>query len=207
MLDEETVPPPVESVEAVEEDQEVIAEAPVEEEKIQETQVPLYALQKERQKRKDAEMELKWIKEQQHKKTEVPVESDEARYESATKEDLNKSQHEVIRQVEERAWIRNNPEKYERVVEQLPEFLKRRPNLAIAIQNAPNKFEEAWELMTALTPKEQKQISKPQPKKDAPGSPSAVPKGAAMNHAVDVMNMNDAEFNAWRRAQKRPRSG
>lgn len=197
--EKETVPPIEEVVSQVQEA--VEQEAPTEKE---ETQVPLSALQKERRKRQEIEMELKWVKENSQKP--LQPQEDNSAYESATKADLSRSEFDIVRKVEERSWIKNNPEKYERVNELLPEFLKRRPNLASAINEATNRYEEAWELMDKLSPKEQKQMAKPSPvKKEAPGSPSSVSKAASMNQAVDVMTMSDAEFNAWRRSQKRAR--
>lgn len=206
-MDEETVNPQDEIAEEIADP--VVQEEAVETEpeKAQEQQkVPLSALHKERRKRQEIELENKWLKEQQARKPETVQEPDESRYESATKEDLSKQEREIIRKVEERSWIKQNPERYEKVSELLPEFLKRRPNLAAAIEGASNRYEEAWELMTALTPKEQQKMkTAAAPKKDAPGSPSSVPKGAAMNQAVDVMSMSDAEFSSWRQSQKRNR--
>lgn len=211
-MKEETVPPQVEekveTVQAVEAPAQEVAEEVVEAEEAiepQETKVPLAALQKERRKRQEMEIELRVLKEQQNKKTEAPIEQDDSRYESATKEDLTKAEVDILRKVEERTWIKNNPERYEKVNELLPEFLKRRPNLAAAIEGATNRYEEAWELMDKLTPKEQQKLKTAPPKKEAPGSPSAVPKAAALDQAVDVMSMSDAEFSQWRQSRKRRR--
>ncbi len=60
--------------------------------------------------------------------------------------------------------------------------------------------------MEALSPKEQQNIRKPAvPKKEAPNAPTGVPKSASLNQAVDVMNMSDSEFSAWRVSQKKRR--
>jgi len=107
---------------------------------------------------------------------------------------------------QQKKWIKDNPEKYEKINEYLPQFLKQRPNLASAINSASNRYEEAYELMDKLTPKQQQQFKAPAvPKKEAPGSPSGIPKAAALNQAVDVMGMNDTEFAAWRNSQKKRR--
>ena len=197
-MSEETVNPPDEIEEVVAVEPEVAPEEPKEEQN-----VPLSALQKERRKRQEIEAENRWLKEQSMKKETPAPEPDESRFESATREDLSKAEMEIIRKVEERSWIKNNPERYEKINELLPEFLKRRPNLAQAINAASNRYEEAWELMDKLSPREQKSLKTPAaPKKEAPGNPASVPKGAAMNQAVDVMTMNDAEFNAWRKAAR-----
>lgn len=211
-MDEVTVEPQVEkevvqemvqeSGEQAGEQAQAPAEVEAKEEK-EETTVPLFALQKERKKRQELEQELQFER-QRNQQYQKPPEEDLSKYESATREDLARTQNEAVRIVEERLWIKQNPERYEMVNDNLKEFLKQRPNLAAAISSAPNRWEEAYTLMDALTPKQQQQIKKAsQPKKEAPGSPTSVPKAAAMNQTVDVMNMSDAEFSAWRKAQKR----
>lgn len=164
--------------------------------------VPLTALQKERRKRQEAEYELKYLREQQQAK---PQEPDESLYEAATREDLGKAEAKIIQQVEERSWIKQNPERANYVNENLTEFLKQRPHLALAIEKAPNRYEEAWELMNALSPKQRESLRASAPKKSAPGNPAAVPKATAMNEALDFSSMSDAEFNAWRASKRKRR--
>lgn len=169
------------------------------------TQVPLSALQKERKKRQELELELEWERRERARQQapQVPQEEDNSRYESATREDLTRAQNESIRIIEERLWMKQNPEKYEKVNEYLPQFLKQRPNLASAINDASNRYEEAYELMEALSPKQQQQLKVASlPKKQAPNSPGSVPKAAAMNQALDVMSMSDSEFSAWRESKR-----
>lgn len=214
-MTEETVDPqqaepqtPVE--EAIEAGEQALEQAEPEQEAPQTEevkQVPLSALQKERKKRQELELELEWERRRaQEKPQPAHQEDDSSKYESATKEDLGRVQDDTVRLVEERIWIRANPEKYEMVNEHLKTFLQQRPNLTSAISQANNRYEEAFTLMTALTPKQQVQLKKAAaPKKEAPNSPAAVPKAAAMDAAVDVMSMTDAEFNAWRQAKKRAR--
>ncbi len=179
-------------------------------EKPEKTMVPLSALQKVREKKRELELELQWERQrnaQQMQQSSKPPEEDNSRYESATREDLSRSQEEAIRLIEEKLWIRQNPEKYERINEQLPTFLKQRPNLASAINQSANRYEEAYTLMEALSPKQQQQLRKEAvtPKKEAPHAPSGVPKAAALNESVDVMNMSDSEFAAWRQTKKKRR--
>jgi len=179
---------------------------PVQEER--EERVPLSALQKERKKRQDVEQELKVYREHQlsQLRANKAAEPEEDLFEPATKKDLGKSQEDIIRAVEERSWIRNNPEKAEEINEKLAEFLKQRPNLASAISSAGNRYEEAWELMDKLSPKQKAALrSAPMPKKETPGSPMAIPKAAAMNQSVDVMTMSDSEYVTWRQSVKKRR--
>ena len=213
MTDTETVQEQEQVQEVV---QENVQEAPVEEaqaldnaeaqeEVQQEHNVPLSALQKERRKRQDAEAELKVYREHQLKQMQGadPQEEDDSQYEPVTKAELKKQQVQMMRDVEEKTWIRQNPEKAEVINEKLANFLKQRPNLAAAIEAAPNRYEEAWELMDKLSPRQKAALTnKPSTKKDTPNSPSGVPKAAAMNQAVDVMNMSDSEFAAWRKSKR-----
>jgi len=192
---EEIVETPVQDQpEAEEEAPEASQEAPVE-------KVPLHVLQKERRKRQEMEERLRRLEEQRAKE-----EYDETAYEPVTRADLGKSTSETVRMVEERLWIRNNPEKFEKINELLPEFLKQKPNLAPAIGAAPNRYEEAWELMDKLSPKQKKVLNaKAVEPKAAPGSPASVPKAAALNETIDVMNMSDDEFSKWRSQKRRGR--
>lgn len=194
-----------EAVEQAVEPVEQQADDPVQEQ-VKEEHVPLSALQKERRKRQDVEQELRWHKEQMMaKKPEPAPEPDESLFEAATKEDLGKVKQQVVREVQERNWIKTNPEKVAEVNEKLAEFLKQRPNLAAAIEGAENRYEEAWELMDKLSPKQKAALRPALVKKDAPGNPAAMPKAAALNQAVDVMSMTDSEFNAWRQSQRKRR--
>ena len=172
--------------------------------------VPLSALQKERKKRQDAERENQMFREYQMKQmqaAEKPQEEDESQYEPVTKADLKTQQQaqyaQMLRDVEERSWLKQNPEKAEIVNEKLTDFLKKRPNLARAIEDSTNRYEEAWTLMEALTPKQKAELKKAAPKKETPGSPAAVPKAASINQSVDIMNMSDKEFDEWRKAQRK----
>ena len=205
-MHEETVNPS-EEIEQVEAAEQVEAH---EESAPEETKVPLSALQKERKKRQEMEIENRLLKEQYSRKPEPIQEQDDSQYESLTKAEFKaqaaRQQREILRQVEESRWIKENPERYEKVTELLPEFLKRRPNLASAIEAATNRYEEAFELMDKLSPKEQQKLKTAPVKKDTPGSPVGAPKAAsALAEAVDVMTMSDAEFARWRAAKKRAR--
>ena len=198
---EEIVQDMVQTAEAVQEPVETQAETVPE---MREEHVPLSALKKERKRRQELEQQLEW--ERQQRPAQQAPEEDLSKYESATREDLSRVQEEAMRGFEERLWIKQNPEKYEKVNENLQTFLKQRPNLASAIANAGNRWDEAYTLMEALTPKQKQQLKVASvPKKEAPQSPSGVPKAAAMNEAIDVMNMSDSEFSSWRQSQKKRR--
>jgi len=181
------------------------ADVPVQEQ-IREENVPLAALQKERRKRQEVEQELRWHKDQMMAKNPEPNhESYESLLEAATKEDLVKVKQQVIRDVQESSWIKANPEKVADINDKLSEFLKQRPNLASAIEAASNRYEEAWELMDKLSPKQKIALKAAPLKKDSPGNPASVPKAAAINQVLDFSSMSDSEFNAWRKSKQKLR--
>ena len=175
-------------------------------EQSREEMVPVSAIQKERRKRQEAEQERNWYREQMmQQKSAQPQEPDYSQEETITRAELAKSKKEVVRQVQEESWIRANPEKVSEINEKLETFLKQRPNLAAAIESASNRYEEAWELMDKLSPRQKEALKPVAPKRDAPGNPAAVPKAASLNAVVDVMSMTDSEFNAWRNTQRKRR--
>lgn len=183
-----------------------------------EKSVPLQSHIKMRKRAQEAEDKAKWLEQQlmnQQRMVSAPpvVEDDSRKYESATKAELDQAQlqtqAQAVQIVEEKLWMKANPEKFQQVVELLPDFLNQRPNLRHAISTASNRYEEAYTLMEALTPKQQAQIKptitnkQPTPKpKAAPGSPNGVGKGAALNETVDVMSMNDKEYTDWVKGRK-----
>lgn len=194
-------------VEAAQAEQNEVPDSVEQEEPQKKTMIPLSVAQKLREQKRELELELQWEKQrnaQIQQQAQKPVEEDNSRYESATREEVARSQNETIRAVEERLWIKANPEKFEYINEHLPKFLKQRPNLTTAIELASNRYEEAFELMDKLTPKQKQQLVKPTQsvKKDAPHSPNAVPKAAALNEAIDVMSMSDSEFMKWKQSKK-----
>lgn len=225
MTDEETVSPQMDETmrealqDDVYEDNLPQEKAEPETEQKEETKVPLSALQRERKKRQELEhdkiryeTENRILREQQQRTSLPEPVDDGSQYESTTRKELqtglSQTKDQILREVEERLWVRQNPEKFEMARENLDKFLKQRPHLRNAIAEAPNRWEEAYVLMEALTPKQQSQLKNPPaPKRDTPGSPSGVPKAAAINQAVDVMSMSDKEYQEWRQQQKRRRTG
>lgn len=211
MKEEIVEPQEAEPIEQIVEQAE--AEAPaqdvVAEESSTQTMIPLSVAQKLREKNRERELEIQFLRQQNaellSRAPQAPKEDDNSRYESATKEDLSHVQNEAVRIVEERLWIRQNPEKYERVNQELETFLKTRPHLATAIKEAPNRYEEAFTLLDALSPKPKQEAprSAPPPKKVAPNAPGGVPKSTAMVQTIDVMKMSDKEYLEWRNSKCR----
>lgn len=205
MENEEAVEPQEDISSEIEEVQEQVEQEHVEEEP-KKTMVPLSVAQKLREQKRELELQLQWERQRSSNAPQPKEEDDETKYETATREDLGRSQQETVRILEERLWVKQNPEKFEIINQNLENFLKQRPNLASAINQASNRYEEAYLLMDALSPKEKKQLAKPPiPKKEAPNAPGSVPRSAALNDAVDVMAMSDTEFAEWRKSKRRVR--
>jgi len=213
-MDVDTEPQVEEEVEAVTEDYEaeVVEETESSESEVEETRVPLSALQKERRKRQDAEariqraeIETQYLKEQYSKQPPEVAEEDYSLEESVTKGDLNattkQTKAEIKREITEDLWVKANAEKAEYVTEHLDNFLAKKPNLTSAIQGANNRYEEAWLLINALSPKQRKEVTQPR-KKVAPNSPSTIPKASSINEVTDVMSMSDEEYRTWRRSKR-----
>jgi len=205
--DNETVPESNVMDVAVEAAQQVAQEAP-EAQEVQEKQVPLSAHQKERRKRQEADARAKYAEEQLQKYTQPQQAEDD--YVSVTRREFNErtaaSNQQVVRTVLETSWRKQNPDLYEVVNEKLPELLQKKPNLAYAIASSENRYEEAWELIKSFqTPAGKQTLAKVPQKKDAPLSPSSVPKSQGINTTMDVMNMSDDDFNKWRRSKKTSR--
>lgn len=157
--------------------------------------VPVSALQKERKKRQQLQQQI----EEERNQKKASTEEDYSRYESVTKEELGKNNFIIKREVREEDWSENHPDRAAYLEEHLDEFLQQKPNLALAIQSSGNRLREAWELMEALKPK--KAQSEPKVSREAPRSPGTVPKSATMGQSIDLMNMSDTEFRAWRKSQ------
>ena len=203
-MQEETVTSEQEQPQEAVTQQDEVQESPVEQTEQQTEQtVPLSALQKERKKRQEAEERARLYEEQQASAQRQQAEEDD--YDPVTKGQLGQTTAQLKQEIREEDWIRNNPEKAQEVDENLKEFLKTRPHLSLAIKASPNRYSEAWNLMNALTPKQKVALKSPSPAKEAPGSPTAVPKAAGMNESVDVMQMTDAEFRAWRASKRKAR--
>lgn len=202
----ETMPAQVEEALPI---QDVVMEQTEAEQVEVEKQVPLSALQKERKKRQEAEMRAQMLEEQQQRAQSQPPKEEEDAYESLTKKEFrqetNLTKQEIIRDIEERAWQRANPEKYDIVNEKLPKLLKLKPNLAYAIANSLNRYEDAWDMLNAFDKEQSRPQSRSVQQKNTPGSPSSVPKAAGINETIDVMSMSDKEFAEYRAAKRRRR--
>ena len=159
--------------------------------------VPLTALQKERRKRQQSDERIRYY---ERKLEEKESESDDS-YESVTKKDLGSSHQKLKREISEELWISQNPHAMSMIDNELDILLEQKPHLTAAIASASNRYEVAYDFLKTYGNKS-KSVLQSKPKSNAPGSPGAVPKSAAMSDAVDLMKMDDTAFNAWRKERR-----
>jgi hypothetical protein len=187
-----------EPIETIEPEAEAVQTEQVEDEKVE--MVPISVLQKERKKRQQAQQKLEYYENLQKQEKQ---EEDYTKYESITKGEIGEIGKKLKRDIREEDWANEYPDRSSYIKDNLEEFLTKRPNLALAIEHSNNRLEEAWELMSRFESK--KTAPRASPKRDAPLSPSSVPKSAGLNEAVDVMGMSDAEFKRYRESKRRRR--
>lgn len=189
-----------------EENQEVVvAEQPnvdqhqndhIEEEKT----VPLKALQAERRKRQEAEYQTKWLQEQlEAAQKRSPEESNDSE-ELLTRGDyakMSQSQlQEFKRQTLEESFRSQHPEIEEAIQNDLPEILKKKPWLAHAIQNSPNRYQTAFEIIQDYKPRSQNVSKRLEENQNKPGSPAGIGKSGSVQKSVNQMSKK--EFREYR---------
>lgn len=167
-----------------------------------EKSVPLSVVQKERKKRQQLQKEIEELRQSNQQKPNES-EDDYSKYETVTREELGQDRFLTKREIREEDYANQWPERVAIVDAELEDFLKQRPNLAPAISSSENRYKEAWDLMQAFKP--QSSAHKKVQKNDAPRSPGTVPKSAATNETIDVMNMSDNEFREWAKSKRRRR--
>jgi len=195
----EESPEPQEQAEQVTHDEQLHEDQSASNSHQDEQMVPLSVVKKERKKRQQLQERIDHYEKQNTK----PSQEDD-RYEVVTREELGKTKFETLRDMREYDYADKFPDRAKFVEQELEDFLHARPNLAPAIQNSPNRIQEAYELMTALSPKQrEREKAASKPNDQVPRSPTSIPKAAALNEAIDVMNMSDNEFRQWRDSKRR----
>lgn len=166
----------------------------------EEKNVPLKALQEERKKRQEAEYQSKWLQEQlqatQTQRQQEPADDGDELLTKADYSRMTQSQlAELKRQTLEESFVSDHPEVIDKVENELPELLKKKPWLAHAINNSTNRYKTAWEVINDYKPKTEvrKRLAENQEK---PGNASAVSKGGEVSK--DFSKMSASEFKAYR---------
>lgn len=161
----------------------------------QERQVPLKALEAERRKRQEAEAENRLY--QQHlsqpQQPAAPEEDDgddwvtKKEYRKSVKSELYQTKREIL----EEAFVQSNPDAYKQINDDLPELIKQKPWVKEVIENAPNRWQRASELVKDLyhkpeLVKKSQAAQKVVENAQKPGSPTTVGKSATSSK-VDYM--------------------
>ena len=73
----------------------------------------------------------------------------------------------------------------------MPEILKKKPWLAHAINNSPNRYQTAFEVIKDYRPKTENVKQKIAENAEKPGSPAGVGKGGSISKDFSKMSNND----------------
>ena len=163
--------------------------------------VPLEALEAERRKRQSAEAERNWANEQaqSRQKQDEPQEEEDDEYTREITQKVELRLHQKQRAQSETEWIANNPEAVERMKREWPQLKKRKPYLEQSVDNAPNRYARAWEILQDYTPPPQASSEadrRVEENKKVPGNPAGAAKAVTPKNPGE--GMSRAEFSRWR---------
>lgn len=157
----------------------------------QERQVPLAALEAERRKRQEAEAEKRVYEQHltqlsQQQQTPQEDDSDDWVTKKEYRQNVAQEMSQFKKETLEEAFVQANPQAYKEVNDYLPELIKQKPWVKDVVENAPNRWQRAHELVNDLYHKPEP-IKKSQDAKrivenaQKPGSPTNVGKSATLN--------------------------
>ena len=162
------------------------------------TMVPLTALQAERRKRQEEQQMRQEVTarmalleqqlQQQRKEAEAPEDPEAL----ITKGDYREEKAQTKRELREEIFQENNPEKVTEITKHLKQILEKKPWLAASLEDAPNRYARAYEIVNDYKhmfddPRAAPKVDKKQSPEDAkrmvenskkPGSPVAIGKSA-----------------------------
>jgi len=186
-----------------------------------ERQVPLSALEAERQKRQEREEENRYLRELA---TQQKVQLDSMQPKQATQEDndedlvnkrdlkqfkdrLSKEEFtQMKREISEETFKDANPEAIRQINMHLKEILERKPWLAKTIEEAPNRYSRAYEIVQDYAPATAAKQSKADDAKrivensKKPASPATVGKPANMSQGDYIKSLRGKkEFKDFRK--------
>lgn len=186
-----------------------------------ERQVPLSALEAERQKRQEREEENRYLRELATKqKAELDSRMDHSKTQDDGDEDLVNKRDlrnfkaqlskedlaQMKRDISEDSFKEANPEAIKQINMHLKEILERKPWLAQSIEQAPNRYSRAYEIVQdfapAITAKQNKADDAKRILENSkkPGSPTTVGKPANMNQGDYLRSLRGTkEFREYRK--------
>jgi len=180
-------------------------------------QVPLEALEKERKKRQEAEVQVRLYEELAKRAKEAqaaPEENPEDDEELVNRGDLRQFHKKLTsqefqaikREVAEETFKESRPEAIQLVNSHLKEILEKKPWLADSIENAPNRYARAYEIVQDYMPQViAKNTKSSEAKKivenaSKPGSPAAAGKSQNLNSADYLRSIaGTKEFGEYRK--------
>lgn len=151
----------------------------------EERTVPLTALEAERKKRQEAETQARLYELYLQQQQQQPQQQEEDGDDILTKNEYRQNISLAKREILEEAFHSSNPQAVKQIEEYLPELIKQKPWIRDAVENAPNRWQRAWEMVSDFYPKPD---STSQKSNDAqrivenaqkPGSPTVAGKSAA----------------------------
>jgi len=109
--------------------------------------------QEEKRRADEAEYRLRMLENQAQQKQKAPVEEDDEYTQEITQKLERKMEAKMRKQAEDRTLTKSGMTQQE-IVDKLEPILKKRPMLAVAIDQSPNRFAEALQIIEDYSPKE-----------------------------------------------------
>lgn len=196
-MSDETV---AESTEAVETGNETVEQ--VKQAAPEKKMVPLEALEAERRKRQDAEYKAQWERQQMEaalQQQKQQPEEDEDEYTQQLKKYVDNGIATATKNTIESVYVQEHPDVIERVQAELEPILQRKPWLTSVIQQAPNRWARAMEIIEDYAPKKEEPTqSKRVENANKPGHPAQMAKTRNLSKLESLNKMNRKEFSEYR---------
>lgn len=174
--------------------------------------VPLEALEAERRKRQELEYQVMMMQQSQQAQKNEEEDDDEWVSKAELKKRITEATQSSKREVLEQAFCDANPSAIEQINIHLEEIIKRKPWLAKVIDESPNRFARAYEIVQDYAPVQQTKPSNQKysdPKNDAakaiqnsqkPGNPSTIAKTPNVSGADYLKSIaGTPEFREYRK--------
>lgn len=122
-----------------------------------------------------------------------------------TKNELRAAAAGWQKQASETTWISSNADGVDAIKEYLPNIVKKKPWLASVIENAPNRYEQAAEIVELYRPKEKDIGKRVIDNSKKPVSPMGVAKRGGQSNVDRLRNMSSSEFRKYRSELRKKR--
>lgn len=126
------------------------------------------------------------------------VEEEDDSEEIITRGELRNAAAGWQKQSVESSWMSSNTDRVNAIKEHLPEVLKKKPWLASVIESAPNRYEQASEIVEMYSLKEKDVGKRVIDNSRKPVNPSGIAKSGGQSNAERLRNMSSSEFRKYR---------